>query len=204
MSLWSAHDLIGHLAYVFILTGLLLAAGWWLIQGVDPYSGDEDSWKWFGRREMSELSEDALKVLTFFKSWQTKKIVLIVSGVFLVIVIISWYVDRFILPISDSALKFADNKGDLWAGAFGAGFFFALAVHGNIAFFVLRYTLKHWDQIQNEYEPWPKDKPYYYSLKFWRSRVQAKKRKFKLWGYPLWWWALLAILILAYAKGWHK
>ena len=137
------------------LTGLWLGSLWILYRPSNPFAIGEI---WGKRIELRQLENSALRVLTFLKSRRAREIVLLASCVWTFIIIAAWCVATFLFEKPPPP-----SLESLLVGSVGSGFFFFLC--GNHYALVLHYTLKHWDDIQRTYEPWPTDKPFELPLK---------------------------------------
>ena len=118
----------------------------------------------FDIKELHELRESELRVQTFFRSREADKIVLCISYVLSAIVAIFWPTSNLFLSKPGTAVANTNNIEDLWTGSLCESLLFATITYGNYMFILFRYALKNWDRVQREYEPWPVDKSYQYSL----------------------------------------
>ena len=166
-ALWVAYAISGVLPYLCLFFGICLSSFFPLCRPPNMFFIPE---LWTDRKmELRELDQPSLRVLAFFKSRKAKRIVLSISFVLTLVVILAWYVSNRILPDPKLTPEQASLESRL-TGSLGFGLFFAMSTFGVHIGILSRYILKHWDRIQQEYEPWPVDKPFNRSLKFWVSK----------------------------------
>lgn len=163
-ALFMAYYFNGSFPFVCLFAGICLASFFLIYRPPNMFFIPE---LWEKRRmELRELDEPALCALTFLKSGKTKKIVLTISVVLTIVVLLVWYLSNLILPKPVHTQE-QENLETMVGAPLAFGLFFALFTFGFQLGILCRYTLKHWDRIQREYEPWPVDKPFNRSLKFW-------------------------------------
>lgn len=169
-ALFVAHYLGGMLPFLCLFTGTGLATLWTIYRPPQPFLVKELLEK--RHMELRELEESALRVLAFLKSKDARRIVLSISFVSVLVVLLVWYLSSLVLP---KPIHTPEQEGfeTKVGGSIAFGFFFAGATFGNHAVILCRYILRHWNHIQRKYEPWPVDKPYNRSLKFWKDNVRC-------------------------------
>lgn len=167
-ALITAYDLSGRLPFLGMLVALCAVSTLWLTQGVEPFASSI----WSYVDDFTKLDESALRILSFFRSKKAKELILRVSLVYFLIVILTWFLSNtFVHRFSFTRhMNLPDARFEL-IGA--ATFFFGICVYGTLTVIVFGYALKHFDEVQNSYEPWPIDKPYYLSFSFGKKKKKG-------------------------------
>lgn len=165
--LFGAYYINGILPFASQFFFLLPVTLWWL-QPTNPFAGGS----LFGgkKKALHELDESALRVLSFFGSRKPQKIVVRIFCIFSIVLVVAWYVSNFVLPKPMLSAEQVADPTFRRNAAMGEGFLFAIVVVApNYMAAIFGYALKHWDEIQKTYKPWPLDRPYYHPLKFWMN-----------------------------------
>lgn len=173
VALITAYDLGGRLPFVGMFFAICVVSTVWWAQGMEPFTGGGA--RWWGPKEFSQLDESALRVLTFFRSRKAKELIFRVTLVYLFVILITWflsmnYADSFNITRS---LGLHDPSGARIEFTTVVTTAFGLCVHATLMVIILGYALKHYDEIQKNYDPWPRDKAYHFSITFNKKRKKS-------------------------------
>jgi len=107
-----------------------------------------------------ELNEEALKILTFLRSSNSKLSVLrttfLTALICFLLVIIEWVIFKTNKPIDLQSLFNINNIGLILI----ITWWLTMVIGVTSYVFIINYILSKYDHIQSTYNPWPKDKPF--------------------------------------------
>lgn len=151
--------------FVFMIIAGFIVASWFISRPPNPF-GDNG----LSNRTLDQLEISERKVLTFFRSRTGKKIILSISGLFALLIFLFGMISG-----SFSKNLTGPYPSGYWSGCFISGFGGLFVILGNQMTILFLYTLKHWDSIQQEYDPWPVDRPYSAFTLFSPEKIKDKK-----------------------------
>ena len=162
LALFIAFSLGGTFSFVCLVAGTWLATSWVIYRPSNPFFLAQ---LWQERRmQLSELDDSTLRVLTFFKSRQAHRLATFVAFGWTLSAGLAWCLSFSNLPRIPPPIGGATFEHNL-TGSFISGFFLSMATFGTYVVFLCRYTLKHLDEIQTKYNPWPITEPFELPLK---------------------------------------
>ena len=175
LALFTAYSLGGVFPFVCLGAGVWLSTFWVFFRPPNLFFSAE---LWMKRRmKLSELDDSALRVLTFFKSRHARRLAISVATGWLLSVGLAWCLSFSNLPRIPPPIGGATLEHNL-TGSLGSAFLFTVATLGNYMVLLCRYTLKHWDEIQVKYKPWPTTEPFELPLKdIWKARSWKRSDK---------------------------
>lgn len=156
MTLLMAHILDSSIPYLFLLLGVTLSTVKLIYCPNHPFFISE---VWGPKMRFEQLNETARRVITFLRSSSASGLLLRIAAIHYGLIALFWFVSLVLLE--QPILIRPNTQKDVWAWSLTFCLLLsAVGTFGTQIGFLFHYALKHWDEIQKTYEPWPVDKPF--------------------------------------------